>query len=290
MIPLEDFFYDIVSKAQRGLKLGNGDVADAAGVSLAEVEELKRGKLNEPALRKIAPVLKLSAARLIDLANNAWYPKVETPADGFAAFNTPFEDMTVNSYLLWDPATKEGVAFDTGASCVDMLAKAKACGVTIRLILLTHSHGDHIFDLPALLSATSDAPVWINEAEADAVPEAQTFASPQGSDSTRRSFNVGCLAIEARPTVGHSRGGTTYVVHGLEIPGSPGAAVAIVGDAVFAGSMGGGAVSYSDALRTNREYIYTLPDETILCPGHGPLTTVGEEKRHNPFAVEFEEA
>jgi glyoxylase-like metal-dependent hydrolase (beta-lactamase superfamily II) len=56
---------------------------------------------------------------------------------------------------------------------------------------------------------------------------------------------------------------------------------------MFAGSMGGGMISWADALRTNREKIFTLPDETLLCPGHGPLTTVGEEKRHNPFYPEF---
>jgi glyoxylase-like metal-dependent hydrolase (beta-lactamase superfamily II) len=67
------------------------------------------------------------------------------------------------------------------------------------------------------------------------------------------------------------------VVKGLAQP------VAVVGDAVFAGSMGGGGVSYADALRTNREEIMTLPDNTIVAPGHGPLTTVGEEKKNNPF-------
>ena len=59
--------------------------------------------------------------------------------------------------------------------------------------------------------------------------------------------------------------------------------VAVVGDAVFAGSMGGGGVSYADALATNKSEIFSLPDDTIICPGHGPLTTVAEEKRHNPF-------
>jgi glyoxylase-like metal-dependent hydrolase (beta-lactamase superfamily II) len=59
--------------------------------------------------------------------------------------------------------------------------------------------------------------------------------------------------------------------------------VAVVGDSLFAGSMGGGNVSYADALRNNLEKILTLPDETIICPGHGPMTTVGEEKVHNPF-------
>jgi len=76
-------------------------------------------------------------------------------------------------------------------------------------------------------------------------------------------------------------GGMTYVADGLERP------IAIVGDAIFAGSMGGGMISYENALSTNREKIMTLPNETILCPGHGPMTTVGEEKRNNPFFPEF---
>src|SRR5437867_1453712 len=80
-----------------------------------------------------------------------------------------------------------------------------------------------------------------------------------------------------RRTWGHSPGGMTYVVTGLA------RLIAIVGDSLFAGSMGGGNVSYQDALRNNLEKILTLPDETIICPGHGPMTTVGEEKQHNPF-------
>jgi glyoxylase-like metal-dependent hydrolase (beta-lactamase superfamily II) len=64
--------------------------------------------------------------------------------------------------------------------------------------------------------------------------------------------------------------------------------VAVVGDAIFAGSMGGGAISFADALSNNRRKIFTLPDDTVLCPGHGPLTSVGEQKRHNPFYPEFQ--
>jgi hydroxyacylglutathione hydrolase len=85
------------------------------------------------------------------------------------------------------------------------------------------------------------------------------------------------LEIDTRLTWGHSRGGMTYVVTGLSRP------IAIAGDSLFAGSMGGGSVSYGDALQNNLAKILTLPDETIICPGHGPMTTVGEEKAHNPF-------
>jgi len=85
------------------------------------------------------------------------------------------------------------------------------------------------------------------------------------------------LQVTTRRTSGHVRGGVTYVVTGLS------QRLAIVGDAMFAGSMGGGMVSYAEALQTNRENILTLPDDTVICPGHGPLTTVGEQKQHNPF-------
>jgi glyoxylase-like metal-dependent hydrolase (beta-lactamase superfamily II) len=64
--------------------------------------------------------------------------------------------------------------------------------------------------------------------------------------------------------------------------------VAVTGDAIFAGSVGGGAVSYLDALNNNRKNILTLENDTILCPGHGPLTTVEEEKMHNPFFPEIQ--
>jgi glyoxylase-like metal-dependent hydrolase (beta-lactamase superfamily II) len=92
-----------------------------------------------------------------------------------------------------------------------------------------------------------------------------------------KKFQVGKIDIEARLTWGHSPGGMTFVATGLARP------IAIVGDSLFAGSMGGGTVSYKDAVRNNLEKILTLPDETIVCPGHGPMTSVGEEKKHNPF-------
>jgi glyoxylase-like metal-dependent hydrolase (beta-lactamase superfamily II) len=112
------------------------------------------------------------------------------------------------------------------------------------------------------------APVYLSERES--APIAQPI--PEG-----KTFSLGKLSIESRLTWGHSKGGMTYVVDGLKRP------VAVVGDSLFAGSMGGGAVSYNDALKNNLEKILTLPDGTILCPGHGPMTTVGEEKEHNAF-------
>ena len=87
--------------------------------------------------------------------------------------------------------------------------------------------------------------------------------------------------IKTKHTYGHSLGGMTYIVDGLAKP------VAVVGDAMFAGSMGGGMISYSGCIANKSRKIMSLSDDTILCPGHGPITSVGEEKMNNPFFPEF---
>ncbi|MFN2623471.1 MAG: MBL fold metallo-hydrolase [Chthoniobacterales bacterium] len=266
-IPLEDNVTDIIGKAQRGLGISESQLADRAGVGVDEVRKIRSGDLSGDAIDRVAPVLKLSAPVLRKLASGDWKPERITDIDGLAMFNTTYGDMTVNAYLVWDPATRDAVAFDTGADCSAMLKRIAEDYLKVRMILLTHAHPDHVADLRRLRKAT-EVPVYISEREGE-----------EGAEPIRegKHFKVGTLAIEARLTSGHSPGGMTYVVTGLERP------VAVVGDSLFAASMGGGNVSYEDALRNNREKILTLPDETIVCPGHGPLTTAGKEKRENPF-------
>ena len=265
-IPLEDSFADIVGKAIRGQKLADTDVAAQAGVSAAAVQNLRDGTFDETTARAVAPVLGLGAAQLVAAGKKAWYP-ADVAVAGLAQFNTPYEDMTVNSYLAWDAASREAVAFDTGADCSGMLELLQREKLTLKLILLTHTHGDHIFDLDRLKEKTG-APAFVGDREK--VDGAERFAAG-------RTFTCGSLQIESRLTWGHSPGGITFVITGLACP------VAIVGDAVFAGSMGGGGISYPDALATNRQEILSLPENTVLCAGHGPLSTVGEQQQHNPF-------
>jgi glyoxylase-like metal-dependent hydrolase (beta-lactamase superfamily II) len=272
-IPLEDNFGDIVGKAQRGLRLTAGELARRAGVPAERLGELKSGlpgaagAVDEVVVRKLAVALDLGADALVASAKNSWYPHDPGPLDGFAAFTTPFGDMTVNAYVVFDPKTREAAALDTGADADPMLQFIRQKQLTLALILLTHTHADHVFELDRLKGATG-AKAFVSEREP--LAGAEPFADG-------KEFALGGLKIEARRTSGHARGGTTFVVTGLA------RRLAMVGDALFAGSMGGGAVSYDEALRTNRTGIFTLPDDTIICPGHGPLTTVGEEKLHNPF-------
>ena len=245
-LPLEDNVDDIIGKACRGLRV-----------------PVPRGPFDEVDLRQLAGKLGLGTSALIASYRQTWYPKDFGAIAGLVCFTTPFRDMTVNSYVVFDPVTREAAAFDTGTDCARMLA----LDVQLRQIFLTHIHGDHVSELARLKNATG----------------ARAFASDRepltGAESFTdgRQFQIGKLQVEPRRTSGHTRGGTSYVVTGLA------RRLVFTGDALFAGSMGGGLVDYQEALRTNRENLFGLPADTVICPGHGPLTTVGEEQQHNPF-------
>ena len=269
MIPLEDNVGDIIGKAQRGLGVSDSELAKKAGVDLQIIRKLREGDFDEAALRRVAPVLGLAAGPLCELAKSEWRPERIDERDGFAQFKTDYHDMAVNAYLVWDPASRVAAAFDTGGDSREMVRFANRHKLNVQLILLTHAHPDHVADLPRLREETG----------ADVFAPAREAVSGAEPIDEGKHFRLGNLEIDTRLTWGHSQGGITYVVTGLAHP------IAIVGDSLFAGSMGGGNVSYQDALRNNLEKILTLPDETIICPGHGPMTTVGEEKHHNPFFV-----
>ena len=267
MIPLEDNFSDVIGKAQRGLRLSDTELAEKARVSSQKIRQLREGDFDELAVARIAPVLGLATRQLCDLAQGQWQPKQWEPVDGLQQFTTNYHDMSVNAYLVWDPKSKDAIAFDTGADCSGILRTARKRDLSIKLILFTHAHPDHVADLPRLREETRASVYAPNE---EPVPGAELFEEG-------KHWQLGDLHIDTRKTWGHSRGGMTYVVNGLNQK------LAIVGDAIFAGSMGGGNVSYKDALQTNLDKILSLPGDTLICPGHGPMTTVGEEKQHNPF-------
>jgi hydroxyacylglutathione hydrolase len=273
-IPLEDLFEDILAKTMRGRQISESELAARTGVPVDVLARLCRGEFcDENALAKVAVALSLSPRALAMSASRVWRPR-PVSVEGLEGFNQPYRDMRVNAYLVRDPTSRSAAFFDTGTDAASLVARARELGVEVESIFLTHTHNDHIAALDALRAAFPEARVFSNRDEP--WPGTDTFA--EGA-----TFSIGSLRVVARTTSGHSRGGTTYFVEGLPRP------LAVVGDALFAGSMGGGMVSFEDAWRNNREKILTLPDETVVCPGHGPLTSVGEEKRNNPFfAAEFE--
>jgi glyoxylase-like metal-dependent hydrolase (beta-lactamase superfamily II) len=251
--------------------MADGVLEFLTGVPEATIVKLKAGELDEDALRKVSSPLGLDSNTLVERAKQAWVP-APVDLDGLRQFNTVFEDMTVNYYLLWDRTSKEAALVDTGTDTSGALAVVDKLGLNLTHLFISHSHIDHILDRKRVEQHSSGIKTFVNALEP--IEGATRFQSGA-------TFSIGNLRLSTRLTKGHSPGGTTFVVQGLNKP------VAIVGDALFAQSMGGGLISYHDALATNRAELFTLPDETVVCPGHGPMTTVGEEKAHNPFFPEF---
>jgi len=266
---LEDNYTDVIGKAQRGLKISDEELSALAEVSRADLAAVKAGRPIDAVIRRVARHLKLSPDALEDLAHGRWYPEQARFQRGFAMFSTTFEDMKVNSYLIWDPRERSAAVFDTGADCGEMLDVIRAEKLQVHYIFLTHTHDDHIADLARLAKETK-AEVWASDREPVAHPGARMFKE-------NAHFHIGGLAIKTLSTWGHSPGQTTFYVTGLSYP------LAVVGDSMFAGSMGGSVGHFADQYKNDVDKILKLPRNTVLACGHGPLSTVGQEKRHNPF-------
>jgi hydroxyacylglutathione hydrolase len=267
-LALEDEYEDILGKAIRGLNLPITEVANNSGVDVNNIKKALKGEVIESDIPALAKALGLRPQPLIDTALKKWRPASISKIDGFEMDSTPWKSMVVNSYLVWDPISQKAAFFDTGASAENLIRFTKERDLQVESIFVTHTHGDHIADLERVMNETTASKIWASELEP--VPGADLFQPGQ-------KWELGNLTIESRLTCGHSAGGITYVVRGLSH------LIAIVGDAVFAGSMGGGMISYSEAKNTAQSQIMTLDPKTVLAPGHGPLTTVEEESHHNPF-------
>lgn len=266
MIPLEDNFSDILGKAMRGLALGEKEAAERAGLSVHDVRSLLAGQFAEKSLNVLAAALMLNAPALLALARGRYQPNVEQPPN-LATVTTSYHGMLVNSYVLWDRDNRDAAIFDTGTIADPILELVSIHNVNVVAIFLTHSHADHIQALDQLKHSL-DVEAWSSE-----------FEPVRGTRTFRPGdlFNAGRHFIRTRHTPGHTPGGATYVIEGRDVN------AAIVGDALFAGSIGGIKDSYRESLANISEEILALPDRTIICPGHGPLTTVAQEKEHNPF-------
>ena len=276
-ISIEDFHEDIIGKLTPGKNLQIPALAQAAGLSVDQIEALLDGEVDEAAIRALAPQLGLDANALVISANKIWRPRPVDLTVGLAVFNSEWGDMRVNAFVVWDPASRKAAIFDTGADATEMIRFIEKHQLIVNSIYLTHTHGDHVAELPRLIKHFPGATTYIHRLER--IRGIETEDIDEGHIAA-----VGELALLARHTHGHSKGGTTYLITGLRRP------VAIVGDSLFAGSMGGGQISFADALANNREKILSLPDDTIICPGHGPLSSVAEEKAHNPFFPELKQS
>ena len=190
-----------------------------------------------------------------------------------------------NCYLVIDPATRRCVIVDPGAEPEQLIAMVRASGATLDAIWLTHAHIDHIGAI-AHVKSTWDVPIFLHPEDRPLYDRGAMQAAVYGLPFEQPPAPERDLAEGDRLTVGSV---TFDVIH---VPGHAPGHVAFVGDGqmlggdlLFAGSIGRTDLPLSDPDRMveSLERIATLPDETIVHPGHGPATTIGRERATNPF-------
>ena len=191
-----------------------------------------------------------------------------------------------NSYLVEDDATHDAVVIDANLEPDVMVELVRRRNANVKAILFTHTDLDHIAGLHELREAFGPVPVAVHDAERDVLAEGKPLRREFGPIATRvenvvslvdgESFRAGSLAFEVLHTPGHSPGGVTLRIEDC----------LFTGDALFAGSVGRSDFANSDGaalLQGIRTKLLSLPDDLLVYSGHGPATTIGRERRTNPF-------
>ena len=270
---LEDEFGDIIGKARRGQNISQSQIATAAGITEAELARMEQYTLKptESQVFRLAEILNLDGAKLLDIATEQWEPESpQQPNDGVLeviTISAPVGGWPVNAYLLVCKATDDAAIIDTAAHPDLILEAVNAHNVNPAVILLTHAHSDHTDGLPQLQTATG-CETYIHKHEPKPRSNTQLREVAHGD-----VLSVGELMVTVVNTPGHTPGGCSFLTQNA----------AFVGDAIFAGSVGGPNISYQAEIDSVRDNLFSLSDTVRLFPGHGPSTTVGEEKLHNPF-------
>jgi len=270
---LEDHAGDVIRKARAMSNISPAAAAKAAGLTESELAALEDSGQSpkKPNFTALADLLGLDGAKLAKVADG-WLPSQKDLGTWreFRSITTTAQGMAVNAYLIWDEVSREAAIFDTGWDAQPILQLLDENQLQLRHLFITHTHEDHVAALGVIR---------------ERFPKVRLHSSSKNAPVDQRNrkndfIHLGSLRITNRDTPGHAEDGTTYVI-GTWPEDAP--HVAIVGDAIFAGSIGRGNQSWDVAKQKVREQIFSLPDETLICPGHGPITTVGEEKANNPF-------
>jgi len=191
-----------------------------------------------------------------------------------------------NSYLVEDDETHDAVVIDSNLEPELMIHAAKQRGANVKAILLTHTDIDHIAGLHELREAFGPVPIAVHAAEKDVIAEGRPLRREFGPIATRldnvtslpegEPYRAGSLEFEVLHTPGHSPGGVTLKIDGY----------LFTGDALFAGTIGRSDFANSDTtalLDGIKSRLLSQADDAIVYSGHGPATTIGRERKMNPF-------
>jgi glyoxylase-like metal-dependent hydrolase (beta-lactamase superfamily II) len=276
---LEDELSDILKKARTGQQRTVADVARASGLPEAELTELERGQAprRREQVQAVARALGLREEPLAQVADG-WTPKVLP--ESVAHVETVLGSIggyEVKGYVVHDRG--EAILIDTAYNAPAMLDLLARRNLQLRAICLTHGHSDHAEGIQQILKAWS-VPVYLGPDDLDLLnwrPSQEVLSLPRDGET----LPVGGLTVRFVTTPGHTPGGVCYRVEQVDLP------ICFVGDTLFAGSIGRSnpAGLYEAHLESVRRRVLTLSPDTRLFPGHGPATTVQEERLHNPFAT-----
>ena len=200
----------------------------------------------------------------------------------------PVGPLHCNCTILGDEVTHEAIVIDPGENIPEILSRLQKHGLTLRQIIVTHAHIDHVGGA-ALLKKLTGAPVLLNQRDLGllnamemqagwlgvATPE---VAPPDASADDGLTVGLAALPGEVIHTPGHTPGSICLLF--------PEKHLLLAGDTLFAGSIGRTDLPGGDGkqiLRSLRDRLLVLPDTTRVVPGHGPETTIGEERQSNPF-------
>jgi glyoxylase-like metal-dependent hydrolase (beta-lactamase superfamily II) len=200
----------------------------------------------------------------------------------------PVGPLRCNCTILGDEVTHEAVVVDPGDNIPEILSRLQKHGLTLRQIVITHAHIDHVGGA-ALLKKATGAPVFLNQKDLGLLGAMEIQAgwlgvptpevgSPDESADDGLTVGLATLPAEVIHTPGHTPGSICLLFQQQHL--------LLAGDTLFAGSIGRTDLPGGDGrqiLRSLRDRLMVLPDTTRVLPGHGPDTTIGEEKQSNPF-------
>ena len=271
---LEDELGDVLEKAARYAGLSYEAMAEAAGVDMGRIKDALdyRSELDQAELGRLARVLKLNEVGLAALAQGR-YPQPGSRALPFSLYplQMPFGIGVANAYLATTGGNR-AVLFDTGASHAELHRAWPRHVEQVDAVFITHYEAEHIGGLEVVMQETG-LPCFYG-------PPTGRWKQCHGMREGQ-AVEAGGLRITAFQTPGHAAEHNCYAV---ALAGSPGPGeVLISGDLIFAGSLGGGYFCCQRQMRHARRVLGLMDDATLIAPGHGPLTTVGIERKFNPF-------
>ena len=273
-IPLEDTFGDVLRKAMRGNSIETRELASQTGIDATAIAAwlADDGTANAQQARTLAKALKLNPERFVERAAGTFAPP-KVVMDGVQQ-HTQDSQPNSNGYILFRGDRKRAALVDPAGTPQRLLDLLREGSFDLEYILVTHKHNDHSGAVAAIAREYPDAHIVMHPLDVHAIG---AFASKAYAANDGATFPFGDGAqIRVLHTPGHTDGSVCYLV----------GSTVFTGDILFSGSVGGAygdKSTYKDILQNISTKLFTLPEETIIMPGHGPPSTIGTERAHEPF-------